>query len=155
MITYADLYLGLLNYVKNVDPDMPMFVRGTPTPAYEGKNEWFSFEILSFMESPARRHTIDMTVDIQLVCYTRHATHRTDNDFTALYKLMDKYAPLFHQKDVIIKNTCIQFKENRIVPLDLRSVGDYAKDILNQLPPLHTLSTVILNQGLISSSDVK
>jgi hypothetical protein len=151
MITYSELYLGLLNYVKAIDPAMPMFVRGTPTPSYEGVDEWISFEILSFMESPSRRHTVDMLVDVQLICYTRHATHRKDNKFTAQFDLMDKYGPLFHQKDVNIKNTCIQFKENRIVPLDLRSVGDYAKDIINQLPPLHTLSTVILNQGLISS----
>lgn len=155
MITYQEMYLGLLSYVKAVDPNMPMFVRGTPTPEYATANEWLSFEILSFIDSPARRHTVDKLVDVQLICYTKHATHRTDNDFTALYRLMDKYGPLFDRKDVRIKNTCIQFKENRIVPLDLRSVGDYAKDILNQLPPLHTLSTVILNQGLISSTTLQ
>lgn len=153
MLNKTELYLGLLAYVKAVDPAMTMMIRGTPTPSYDGLDEWLSFEVLSIVESPARRHTIDAVVDVQLICYSRTAGHRSDHDFAAIYRLMDKYGPIFHQKDVRIKNTCIQFKENRIVPLDLRSVGDYAKDILNQLPPLHTLSTVILNQGLVSSYD--
>lgn len=152
MITHAELYLGLLNYVRAIDPNMPMQVRGTPSPAVEEKDEWIVFDILSIINSPARRHTVDVNIDVQLICYSRYATHRKDNKFTAIYDLLDKYGSYFHRKDVVIKNTCIQFKENRIVPLDLRSTGDFAKEALNQLPVLHTQSVVILNQGLISSS---
>lgn len=150
MIQHADLFLGLLAYVKAADPDMPMFIRGTPVPSYEGKNEWLSFEILSINNGAARINANEVTVDIQCTCYSRTATHRTDNSFTAIYTLADKYGALFHQRNVRLKNTCIQFKENKIIPLDLRSTGDYAAQALNQLPPLSTLSVVILNQGIIS-----
>lgn len=153
MLSFTELYLGLLNHVKAVDPNMAMQIRGTPSPELKDKNEWIVFDILSFVDSPARRFTIDMMVDVQLICYSRYATHRTDNRFTGIYDMADKYASIFHRKDIRIKNTCIQFKENRIVPLDLRSTGDFTKDSLNQLPPLHVQSIVILNQGLISSFD--
>jgi len=152
MITYSDLYLGLLKYVKAVDEAMPIFIRGTPIPSYEGHNEWIAFEVVGFLEHPTRVFSIDMDVDIQLICYTRHATHRTDNKFTAMYSLLDKYAPLFHSKDVLIKDTCIQFKENRIVPLDLRTQTMYSKDYADSQSSTHILATVILNQGLISST---
>lgn len=152
MITNSELYLGLLSYVKAIDPLMPMQIRGIPAPPVAEANEWIVFDILSIIHSPARRHTVDINIDVQLICYSKHATHRTDNKFTAIYDLLDKYGAAFQRKDVVIKSTCIQFKENRIVPLDLRSTGDFAKEALNQLPPLHTQSVVILNQGLISST---
>jgi hypothetical protein len=150
--THSEIYLGLLKLVKAVDPDMTMVVRGMPMPTLDRKDEWMCFDILSIISQPCRRNTIETYVDIQLILYSLHAEHRSDKKFDAIYRLIDKYGDLFHQKDVTIKNTCIQFKENRIVPLDLRSTGDFAKEILNQLPALHTMSVVILNQGLISSS---
>lgn len=151
-LNHEDIYLGLLKLVKAVDPNMPMIIPGMPAPTLEGKNEWVSFNILSIINTPCRRSAEEAVVDIQLIVYSLHAQHRTDKKMTAIYALLDKYGPIFHKRDHVIKSTCIQFKENRIVPLDLRSVGDFAKEILNQLPTLHTLSTVILNQGLISSS---
>ena len=151
-LNHEDIYLGLLQIVKAVDPNMPMVVPGIPVPSLEGKDEWISFNILSIINTPSRRTADEVLVDVQLIVYSLHAQHRSDRKFSAIYNLVDKYSSLFHKRDHVIKNTCIQFKENRIVPLDLRSIGDFAKEILNQLPTLHTLSTVILNQGLISSS---
>ncbi len=123
-----------------------------PLPTIDGKDEWICFDILSMINGPARRNTVEMYIDTQITLYSLHAEHRSDKKFDAIYRLLDKYGSLFHRKDHVIKNTCIQFKENRIVPLDLRSTGDFAKEMLNQLPPLHTQSVVILNQGLISST---
>lgn len=149
--TYSQLHLGLLAYVQAIDPLMPMQIRGTPTIAMEKLDEWITFDILSMMDGPCRRGTVEKYIDIQVILYARHGVHRKDNKFNAIYSLVDKYAPAFHSKDVMIKSSCISFKENRMVPLDLRSTGDFAKDQVNQLPPLHTTSMVILNQGVINS----
>lgn len=152
MLELKDLYTGLLQYIQKEAGDTPVFMRGVPNPSVADVDEWLSFDILSIIDGASRRNTIERYIDIQLICYSKYATHRSDNSFIAIYNLADKYGKLFHKKDVLIKNTCIQFKENKIVPLDLRSVGDFAKDILQQLPPLHTLSVVLLNQGMIHSS---
>ena len=149
--TYTELHLGLLRYVQSIDPNMSMQIRGTPVQSLVDLNEWIVFDILSMMDGPCRRHTIEKYIDVQLICYSKHGIHRTDNKFNAIYEMVDKYAGAFHSKDLVIKSTCISFKENRIVPLDLRSTGDFAKSQVNQLPPLHTMSMVILNQGTINS----
>lgn len=150
--TDEDIYKGLLAIVRNADPNMVMQVRGVPTDSLVDIDEWISFDILAFIDMPSRRNVIDRVVDIQTTCYTRHAVHRSDKKFGAHYALSTKYGALFHKKDVLIKNTCIQFKENRIVPLDLRSTGFFANNISNPTPLLNTQAIVILNQGVISSS---
>lgn len=150
-ITYSDLYKELLAYVKAIDPNMPMQIRGTPPISQDNIDEWIVFDILSMLDGVARRNVVERYVEVQIICYSRYATLRADNKFDAIYSLTDKYNAAFHRKDLCIKNTCIQFKESRIVPLDLRSTSDFAKDILQNLPPLHTMSMVILNQGIISS----
>jgi hypothetical protein len=152
MLLSRDLYTGLIQYVQAEAGTTPVFIRGTPNPPVADVDEWLSFDILSIIDGPCRRNTIERYIDIQIICFSKYATLRSDNKFVAIYDLADKYSRLFHKKDVMIKNTCIQFKENKIVPLDLRSVGDFAKDILQQLPPLHTLSVVLLNQGVINST---
>lgn len=149
--TYTELHLGLLQYVQSIDPNMPMQVRGTPQQSLAELDEWIVFDILSMIDGPCRRHTIEKYIDVQIICYSKHGVHRKDNKFNAVYELCDKYAKAFHSKDLMIKSTCISFKENRIVPLDLRSTGDFAKSQVNALPPLHTMSMVILNQGTINS----
>ena len=149
--SYSEIHLGLLQYVQAIDPNMSMQVRGVPPQSLETLEEWIVFDILSIMESPSRRHTVDIAVDIQLICYSKYGVHRKDRQFDAPYRLLDKYAAAFHSKDIMIKSTCISFKENRIVPLDLRSTGDFAKNQVNALPPLQLMSMVILNQGIINS----
>lgn len=149
--TYAELHLGLLKYVQSIDPTMSMQVRGTPQQSLVDLDEWIVFDILSMIDLPGPRNTIQKIIDIQLICYSKHGVHRKDNKFNAIFELADKYAKAFHSKDLMIKSTCITFKENRMVPLDLRSTGDFAKSQVNALPPLHTMSMVILNQGTIHS----
>lgn len=150
--TYEELYLGLLKLVSEVKPDMAMVIRGTPAPQLSSLDEWISFELLSLHDLPARVDTVYKVLDIQLTCYARHGTLRADKRFGAHFGLADVYGKVFHKRNIQIKNTCIQFKENRMVPLDLRSTGDYAAEITNSLPQLHTQSVVILNQGIISST---
>lgn len=149
--TRSEIYLGLLEYVQKADPSMPMVIRGTPTISLDKLNEWIVFDVLSMVDGAARRGVVELYIDVQLICYSRHAVHRTDNKFDSIYTLADKYSPLFHRKDIMIKSSCIQFKENKMVPLDLRSTGDFASNILNSLPVLNTMSMVILNQGIINS----
>jgi len=149
--TNAELHLGLLDYVQKIDPAMPMVIRGAPMISLDGLDEWIVFDILSMADGIARRNVVERYIDVQLICYSRYATQRKDNKFNSVYSLSDKYAPHFNRKEIMIKSSCIQFKENRMVPLDLRSTGDFAKDILNSLPQLHTMSMVILNQGTINS----
>lgn len=147
-----DIYKGLLDIVHKLDPNVVLQVRGIPTETLVDIDEWISFDILAFIDMPSRRNVIDRVVDIQTTCYSRHAVHRSDKKFGAHYALATKYGALFHKKDILIKNTCIQFKENRIVPLDLRSTGFFANNISNPTPLLNTQAIVILNQGVISSS---
>ena len=149
--TYTELHLGLLQYVQAIDLAMPMQVRGTPQQFLSDLDEWIVFDILSMIDGPCRRHSIEKYIDIQLICYSKHGVHRKDNKFNAIFEMVDKYAGAFAGKDLMIKSTCISFKENRIVPLDLRSTGDFAKSQVNALPSLHTMSMVILNQGTINS----
>jgi hypothetical protein len=130
---------------------MIMQVRGAPAQAVANLDEWIVFDILSIIDTPSQRHAIERAIDIQIICYSKHGIHRSDNKLDAVYRLADKYAAAFQSKDIMIKSTCISFKENRMVPLDLRSTGDFAKSQVNALPPLHTMSMVILNQGTINS----
>jgi hypothetical protein len=150
--TDEEIYTGLLSLVKSLDPSVVMQVRGVPTDSIADLDEWISFDILAFIDMPSRRNVIDRVIDIQTTCYTRHAVHRGDKKFGAHYALATKYGALFHKKDILIKNTCIQFKENRIVPLDLRSTGFFASNTSNPTPLLNTQAIVILNQGVISSN---
>jgi len=149
--TSTEIRLGLLKKIKEIDPSMPICIRGMQAPKLEGLPEWIAFEVLYQGSAPSRRGVISKEIDVQITVYTRHAEYRSDKKFTAISDLEDKYGAIFHQKDICIKSSCISFQENRIVPLDLRSIGDFAKDIIQQEPPLHTLASVILNTGFINS----
>jgi hypothetical protein len=150
--THTEIYTELLKRVEQQcdKANRPLIIKGTPLPKLENYDEWVSFELLSKFSMPTEKHVcVNDTYDIQLTLYSKHAEYRTDKSFTAIYKMVDMFNPIFNQASFYIKTSCIRFEESKIVHMDLRSLSDFAKAIYQNSPPLQTLAAVIINQGTI------
>lgn len=149
--TFTDVYLGLAKRVQDTFPGLPLALKGMPQPDLSHADDFIDFQVLSFLESPARTHTVDLDLTIQIMCYAKHAERRADNKIARVFELADMAVAAFQRKDVVIKDTCILFKEARIIPLDLRSIGDFSKVIYQQSPPLDFMCAVVLIDGCVGS----
>ena len=147
--THNDIYLGLATLVKQVDVVRPMFLKGMANPSVEGKDDWAAFDLLYVMPSVLRKSAQGKRLSVQITCYSAHAEHRTDKRVDYIYQLAETYQSVFHQKDILIKTSCINFHETIIRYVDLRSLSDFSKQIYQNSPPLHQMAAVLITDGLI------
>jgi hypothetical protein len=147
--TDSDIYLGLANIVALLLPNAPVFLKGMANPSVNGKDEWAAFELLYSMPITIRKNAQGRKIAVQITAYSAHAEHRADKKVNRVYELGDIYKEAFHQKDILLKSSCIQFKESIIKYIDLRSLSDFSKQIYQNSPPLHLMASVIITEGII------
>ena len=150
MISASEIYLALGKHIRSV-VDVPLVVRSVPQESKEQWDDWVAYELLSIVDSPARTHTVDRVVTIQIIIYSRHTEKRRDNKLTANLELADTIYTAVNRRNVPLKDSCIQLKDAKMVTMDLRSIGDFAKGIYQQSPSLDLQSTVLLIDGIIST----
>ncbi len=147
------IYLFVGNLIKNsglVTPTPKFLMKGLELPKLEGVEEWLSFELLLEDYTAARRVQHEEKIFFQLICFTVDAVKRSDLKLGRQYELAKIYKPLLHQRNYMIENTCIQFKECKITFLDLRTSTFTAQAIATGgTPPLQTQSAVLLIEASI------
>jgi hypothetical protein len=145
----SEIYLSLAKMVADILPTAPVFLKGMANPSVAGKDEWASFELLYSIPMNIRKNAQGRKIAVQISTYSAHAEHRADKKINRIYELGDIYKDVFHQQDIQIKSSCIQFKESIIKYIDLRSLSDFSKQIYQNSPPLHLMSSVIITEGII------
>lgn len=125
MIEMYEAYRGLARIIHELDPMIPLLLKGMSPHSLTKEQEFLTFEVLDEREKPSQ--TIinsDKCLSVQLTCYSYHAEFRTDKKIDRPQELAAKYKKLFHRANHIIKSTCVRMHDARIVYLDLRSAGD-------------------------------
>ncbi len=148
-----EIYMFVASLVKNsglVDPVPQLILKGLELPSIEKADEWLAFEMLLSDTHAARVIQHEETLYFQLTCFTRDAVLRADKLLGRQYALAKIYKPLLHQRDYMLKNTCIRFKECKMTFLDLRTSTFTAQAIATGgTPPLQTQSAVLLIEACI------
>lgn len=151
LTTYSDIYLSIAAAVQSVAPTRLMLAKGYPQPPLTGVEEWVSYALVSIQEMPSEGHAVLQDISIQVTSFSVHAHLRSDRKIGRVFEMADQYAKAFRRKSVRANNSCIMFKEPRIIPLDLASAGDFSKIAYQQSPSLDTMSTVMLIDALVGS----
>lgn len=148
-----EIYLFIANLIKTAGVRTPvpkMILKGIEIPSLEGVDEWIAFELLLQNPYAARRIQREESIHFQLTCFTVDSDRRADKKIGVQYDLANLYKPVLHQRDYMLKNTCIRFKECKMTFLDLRTSTFTAKAIsTGGTPPLQTQSAVILSEACI------
>lgn len=148
-----DIYLFVASLIKNAgvrDPVPKMLLKGLELPSIEGLDEWIAFELLLQNPLAARRIQREETIHFQQTCFTVDSDRRKDKKIAVQYELASLYQPILHQRDYMLKNTCIRFKECKMTFLDLRTSTFTAQGIATGgTPSLQTQSAVILSEASI------
>ncbi len=151
-----DIYMFVGSLIRAHDapalPEKPrkLLMKGLEIPTLAGVDEWLSFEMLLSDTHAARRVQHEETLYFQLVCFTVDAVKREDKILGRQYQLANIYKPLLHQRDYMLENTCIRFKECKMTFLDLRTSTFTAQAIATGgTPPLQTQSAVLLIEASI------
>jgi hypothetical protein len=135
-------------------PTAPLIIKGTQYPSQDVP-EFMMIDLLAHTTVPHHRYTQCVKFTLQMVCYSLPGNMRTDGKFFRHLEMADAVKAAMDNLVIPVtnKNTCIELHECKITPLDLRSLGDFAKDIYANTPPLHLLSTVLILDGVIYGSD--
>lgn len=145
------MFIGqLIQQSGLVDPVPKMLIKGLELPSLEGVDEWLAYEMLLADPQVARRIQHEETYHFQLTCFTVDSVRRADKKIGRQYELASIYKPLLHQRDYMLKNACIRFKECKMTFLDLRTSTFTAQAIATGgTPPLQTQSGVLLIEASI------
>ncbi len=146
MLTHAELFLGIQKEINDLDPGMPMAVKGLKLP--QETEEWVTFNDLSVYPFRSRKDTINHRISIELICYAKHAQYRQDQNFKRAWEMVDPYFQLLNQGRFIVKSSCIQFREARLIYLDHKSLGDFAEHIDQQSPNLNLDAILLEVEGI-------
>ena len=148
--TYSELYLGLAKIVSKVDTSIPILLKGMPFPNLDEVPDFIAFDLLNEVERRTQSLDGDRIYSVQLSCHSLHAEYRADKKFSAPYDLAYKYKPFLHRATHIIKSSCFRTLDAKITYLDLRSTGDYSKQIYQTSPSLKIHTCVIHTTAQIS-----
>jgi hypothetical protein len=146
MLTHAELFLGIQKEVAELHLDMPIAVKGLKLPL--DKEEWITFNDLSVYPMRSRTDTVNRRVSIEIICYAKHAQFRADGNFKRAWEMAEDYFNLLNQARMIIKSSCIQFREARLIYLDHKSLGDFAEHIDQQSPNLNLDAILLEVEGI-------
>jgi hypothetical protein len=145
------LLLEVGKAIRALDANIVIDIKGIPAQSKEGSYEWLSLDLLSSIEVATQTiQNSDKRLIFQLTCFSKHSEYRPDNDFTAPWKLASKFKGILHRAKYPIQNTCLKFLDTKMTYLDLRSSGDYAKELYQSSPLLQTHAVLITASALIS-----
>lgn len=149
--TFMDIYTELASVIQDVMPEIIMLLRGEPIPKIGSVEEWIQFDFLSnYPIASQTKRKFDDWCNFQVTCYSMHSEYRVDHKFSRPYELASIYKPAINRKNYPIKNTCIKFYDATMQYLDLRSSGDFSKEIYQNNPSLQVHSTVLTSRARIS-----
>lgn len=143
--------LKVAEAITLIQPTILVDIKGIPAQSKEGLEEWVSIDLLNSMEQPSQtlEHS-NKHLLFQLTCFSMHAEYRQDRDFVAPWKLSNKFKPVIHRARYSIDTSCLKFQDVKIIYLDLRSSGDYAKELYQSSPILQTHAVLMTAHAIIS-----
>ena len=144
----AQLNAAIHQLIETHVPAMKYRIAGVPYKLGE-EEEWIEAKNLSMYTIPNRKDSRFERIYVEILCYSFEGQLRKDKNWNRVWEIADTYATLLSQLRFSVESSCIQLKEPRSIFLDLRSLGDFAKNIEQQSPLLHTQCVAIGCEGLI------
>jgi hypothetical protein len=145
---FADLISQINKAVYNCIPGMKINLKGMRYP--KDAEEFVSFNGLALYDIRSRADTEAYRVFVEVIAYSKQAPYRADKKFMRVWEIAQAYRNLLSQKRIVVESTCVQFKEARLMSLDLNSLGDFAQAIDQQSPALGLDAVVIEVEGIIT-----
>ncbi len=146
--------------VAGIDSTMPLIIKGAPAPLLENKEEWVQFDFLSSFPIPAHAPEKRNALYMQVICFSRHAHLRLDRSIVAPWTLAEKYSDALTNLTVKVpvgdssETSCFRIHEAKQVYLDLKSSGEFSKQIYLPSVPLDTHCVVLLLDAMQIESSV-
>ncbi len=134
-------------------PSIPMVIKGVPTPSLDGKEEWVQFDFLSESGIPSHAQQIENTIYFQIMCFSRYAHLRVDNNYRRPWAMSELYKAAFKNQLFKVPTgagaeiSCIRVFEPKQIYLDLPSSGEFSKQIYLQSVQLDTHCVLLLFEG--------
>ena len=146
-----ELLLLVCQAVRKLDESIVIDIKGIPALSKEGVSDWLSVDLLNSLEVATQTvANSDRRLLFQITCFSKHAEYRIDKEFTAPWKLANRFKPVLHRAAYPIQNTCLKFLDTKMMYLDLRSSGDYAKELYQSSPVLQTHAVLMTASAIIS-----
>jgi hypothetical protein len=131
-------------------PNDILVMKGATATPLKDADDWAQFQLLNSFELPlSTTQNSYRRVLLQLSCYSKIQQYRADAKFDAPWTLARKYKCLMHRKNIRIENTCLKIQDSKMIYMDLKASGDYAKEIYQSSPSLQIHSVVITSTALI------
>ena len=147
---FDDLFLQLHKMVYECIPEMKMVIKGMRFPT--DVEEFVVYNDLGLYGMASRKDVRAERIFVEVIAYSKHADQRKDQKIKRAWSIAKQYYDLFNKARVRIENTCVQFKEPRLMALDLKSLGDFAQSIDQQSPALNLDAVVMEVEGIIIQS---
>lgn len=146
-----ELLLHICSAVRKLDANIIVDIKGIPAQSKDGVSDWLSVDLLNSLEMATQTtENSDRRLLFQITCFSKHAEYRIDKEFIAPWKLANRFKPVLHRAAYPIQNTCLKFLDTKMMYLDLRSSGDYAKELYQSSPVLQTHAVLITASAIIS-----
>jgi hypothetical protein len=147
---YALINTRIREMLYNINPQMPFVIRGVQYPTQY--DDFLEVNVLNITPQTSSRWRKFVKFAVEIKCFSKHTNIRGDNngEIDPHFTLAKPYIDLLNQRRHIINNTCIQFNEPKIVNLDLKSLGDFAKSADQQSPSLNLFVLAIQITGTIN-----
>lgn len=126
MINFTEINTYLLNEVRLLAAadGIPISVVGASYPKEDAFIKYSTLLVAPRLSRPGQIRTL---LHVELMCYHRHAGDATNGKVFGHLEMAQRYIHLYHQRRVNINNTCLQFTEARMIPLDLKAVGQFSQ----------------------------
>ena len=154
MINYEELNTYLFNEAREIaiGLNVPIVVPGADNPKADA---FVKYSTLLAAPKVARPEQTRLLLHVELMCYHVHANAVSKGVVGRIFGhlwLAQKFVHLYHQRRLLINNTCLQFTEARMIPMDLKSVGQFSQAGNQASSPLNLNVAVIesfatINQG--------
>jgi hypothetical protein len=129
---------------------IPMFIPGWPHPDLSKYDDWLEYFILSGDRHPSRLQDDKRDFSLQIIVYSIHGgSRKNDRKLNNELAISDAILPTFDQQRFLVSGSDVQLKEAKVIPLDLRSMGDFAEKVKQRAPDLNVNTAVILVDGCI------
>lgn len=137
--------------IQEAFPSLVIDIKGIPATVKKDKEEWISLDLINSLEQASQSIAgSDKTLLFQISCFSKHSEYREDKKFTAPWDLSEKLKPFLHRAKYVIESSCLKFLDTKMMYLDLRSSGDFAKESYQNSPILQTHCVLITSRAIIS-----
>lgn len=127
-------------------PEDRIYLPGMAHPSLDASTEWIQFNVLNSEGLPSRVIDYKSSFFLEIIIYVLHVGFRERKNLYRYRELVQIYKDLFNQKRFDADGTCLQFREGRIMYLDLNSLGDFASNIRQRSPSANVNSVDLLWQ---------